>query len=114
MTRPTPTQARWTATAARKSWGDFAARADKEGWPAARLLTALAEHEIAERDRRRTERHLAEAKLPAGKTLDTFAFEAVPMVSKAQVMAMWHPWPCAWDSPRKSVFQNLAKDDLWN
>jgi len=69
-------------------WGDFAARADKEGWPAARLLTALAEHEIAERDRRRTERHLAEAKLPAGKTLDTFAFEAVPMVSKAQVMAM--------------------------
>jgi len=69
-------------------WGDFAARADKEGWPAARLLAALAEHEIAERDRRRTERHLAEAKLPAGKTLDTFAFDAVPMVSKAQVMAM--------------------------
>lgn len=69
-------------------WGDFAARADKEGWPAARLLAALAEHEIAERDRRRTERHLAEAKLPAGKTLDTFAFDAVPMISKAQVMAM--------------------------
>ena len=69
-------------------WGDFAARADREGWPAARLLAALAEHEIAERDRRRTERHLAEAKLPAGKTLDTFAFDAVPMISKAQVMAM--------------------------
>jgi DNA replication protein DnaC len=69
-------------------WGDFAARADKEGWPAARLLAALAEHEIAERDRRRTERHLAEAKLPVGKTLDTFAFDAVPMVSKAQVTAM--------------------------
>ena len=69
-------------------WGEFAARADKEGWPAARLLAALAEHEIAERDRRRIERHLAEAKLPAGKTLDTFAFDAVPMVSKAQVMAM--------------------------
>lgn len=69
-------------------WGDFAARADKEGWPAARLLAALAEHEIAERDRRRIERHLAEAKLPAGKTLDTFAFDAVPMVSKAQVMAL--------------------------
>ena len=69
-------------------WGDFAARADREGWPAARLMAALAEHEIAERDRRRTERHLAEAKLPAGKSLDTFAFDAVPMVSKAQVMAM--------------------------
>jgi DNA replication protein DnaC len=69
-------------------WGDFAARADKEGWPAARFLAALAEHEMAERDRRRIERHLGEAHLPAGKTLDNFAFDAVPMISKAQVMAM--------------------------
>jgi DNA replication protein DnaC len=69
-------------------WGDFAARADKEGWPAARFLAALTEHEMAERDRRRIERHLGEAHLPAGKTLDAFAFEAVPMISKAQVMAM--------------------------
>jgi DNA replication protein DnaC len=30
-------------------WPDFAARADKEGWPAARFLAALAEHEMAER-----------------------------------------------------------------
>ena len=45
----------------------------KEGWPAARFLTALAEHELAERDRRRIERHLAEAHLLPGKTLDTFA-----------------------------------------
>ena len=69
-------------------WGDFAARADKEGWPAARFLAALAEHEIAERDQRRMERHLKEAHLPAGKTLDTFAFDAVPMISRAQVMAL--------------------------
>src|ERR1700678_2024809 len=69
-------------------WPDFASRADKEGWPAARLLAALAEHEIAERDRRRIERHLAEARLPPGKTLDSFAFDAVPMVSRAQVTAL--------------------------
>jgi DNA replication protein DnaC len=69
-------------------WPEFAARADKEGWPAARLLAALAEHEIAERDRRRIERHLAEARLPPGKTLDSFAFDAVPMVSRAQVTAL--------------------------
>jgi DNA replication protein DnaC len=69
-------------------WGDLAAQADKEGWPAARFLAALAEHEVAERGRRRIERHLAEAKLPPGKTLDTFDFEAVPVVSKAQVMAL--------------------------
>jgi len=69
-------------------WPDFAARADKEGWPAARFLAALAEHEIAERARRRIERHLVEARLPPGKTLDTFDFDAVPMISKAQLMAL--------------------------
>ncbi|MBB3862982.1 DNA replication protein DnaC [Novosphingobium hassiacum] len=69
-------------------WSDFAAQADKEGWPASRFLAALAEHELAERDRRRIERHLAEAHLPAGKSLDCFAFDAVPMISKAQVMAL--------------------------
>jgi DNA replication protein DnaC len=74
--------------AIKQIWPDIAARADKEGWPAARFLAALAEHEIAERDRRRIERHLKEAKLPPGKTLDSFAFDAVPMISRAQVMAI--------------------------
>ena len=69
-------------------WASLATQADKEGWPAGRFLAALAEHEIAERSRRRLERHLAEARLPPGKTLDSFDFEAVPVVSKAQVMAL--------------------------
>ena len=69
-------------------WPDFAARADKEGWPAARFLAALAEHEMAERASRRIQRHLDEARLPPGKTLDSFDFDAVPMLSKAQVMAL--------------------------
>lgn len=69
-------------------WPDFAARADKEGWPAARLLTALADLELAERARRRIERHLAEARLPPGKTLATFDFAAVPTLSKAHVTAL--------------------------
>ena len=56
-------------------WAAIAAHSDKEGWPAARLLAALAEHEIAERSRRRIERHLAEAHLPIGKTFDSFDFE---------------------------------------
>jgi DNA replication protein DnaC len=68
-------------------WSQFADQADKEGWPAARFLGTIAEHELAERGRRRIERHLAEARLPPGKTLDTFDFEAVPMISKAKVMA---------------------------
>ena len=69
-------------------WAQLAGQSDKEGWPAARFLAALAEHEMADRSQRRIERHLAEARLPAGKTLATFDFEAVPMVSKAQVTAL--------------------------
>jgi DNA replication protein DnaC len=69
-------------------WSSFTERADKEGWPAARLLAALAEHEIAERGQRRIERHLAEARLPPGKTLAGFDFDAVPTICKARVMAL--------------------------
>ncbi|KQV27477.1 AAA family ATPase [Rhizobium sp. Root1203] len=69
-------------------WPQFAEQADKEGWPAARFLSAIAEHELSERDRRRIERHLAEARLPPGKTIDSFDFDTVPMISKAQVMAI--------------------------
>jgi DNA replication protein DnaC len=69
-------------------WPRLAAQSDKEGWPAARFLAALAEHEAADRTRRRIERHLTEARLPAGKTLAAFDFDSVPMISKAQVMAL--------------------------
>lgn len=69
-------------------WPKLAAQSDKEGWPAARFLAALAEHEAADRSRRRIERHMVEARLPAGKTLATFDFESVPMLSKAQAMAL--------------------------
>lgn len=69
-------------------WPSFAERADKEGWTAARFLSALVEHELSEREQRRTQRHLAEARLPPGKTMDSFDFAAVPMVSKAHVAAI--------------------------
>ena len=69
-------------------WKSFAKRADAEGWTAARFLAALAEHELAERDRRRMERHLREARLLPGKSLASFDFNAVPMISKAQVSAL--------------------------
>ncbi len=70
------------------AWAALAATADKEGWPAARFLAALAEQEMVERARRRFERHLEEARLPPGKSLDAFDFAAVPMISKAQVQAL--------------------------
>ena len=69
----------------RTLWRSFTERADREGWPAARLLAALASQEVTDRERRRFERHRAEAKLPPGKTLDNFDFTLVPAVSKARV-----------------------------
>jgi DNA replication protein DnaC len=74
--------------ASKQMWTRIAEQSDKEGWPAARFLAVLLEQETADRGRRRIARHLAEARLPVGKTLDAFDFEAVPMVSKAQVMAL--------------------------
>jgi DNA replication protein DnaC len=79
--------------AIKQAWAAFAMRSDKEGWPAARFLATLAEHEVAQRDRRRIERHLADARLLPGKTLDGFDFAATPMISKAHVMAI-----CAGDT----------------
>ncbi len=72
-------------------WPDFAERSDKESWQASRLLGALLEHELAERAKRRIERHRAESHLDPTKTLATFDFGVVPMVSKAHVMALATP-----------------------
>jgi len=69
-------------------WPEFTEQADREGWPAAHTLATLAEQELAERARRRIERHLTQAQLPPGKTLASFDFAAVPMISKAQLMAL--------------------------
>jgi DNA replication protein DnaC len=49
------------------------------------LLAALAEHEMADRGRRRIERHLASAQLPAGRTFDTFDVNAVPAILEMNV-----------------------------
>lgn len=69
-------------------WPALTATADRESWPAAKTLAALMEHEVAERARRRTARHLLESRLPVGKTLDRFDFAAVSSISKARVTAL--------------------------
>ena len=67
---------------------DVCAQSDSEGWPGHRLLEALLEHELAEREARRLERHRTESGLSPDKRLSGFDFTAVPSVSKAQVMAL--------------------------
>ena len=41
--------------ATKSMWAKLVEQSDKDGWPAARFLAALAEHEIADRGRRRIE-----------------------------------------------------------
>jgi DNA replication protein DnaC len=74
--------------------GDLCAQSDREGWPGHRLLEAVLEHEVAERETRRIDRHRAESQLSPDKRLSSFDFAAVPSVSKAQVMALaeGHEW----------------------
>ena len=71
-----------------RHWPTLAECADKEGWPAARFLAALAEVELAERETRRIQRHLAQSCLPGGKTLATFDFKALPAVPRARIEAL--------------------------
>jgi len=67
---------------------DLCEQSDREGWPGGRLLEALFEHEMNEREVRRIERRRVESALIPDKRLSSFDFAAVPSVSKAQVMAL--------------------------
>lgn len=73
---------------------EMCAMSDREGWPGERLLEALLEHEMSEREARRIDRHRADSCLSPDKRLSSFDFAAVPTVSKAQVMALaeGHEW----------------------
>jgi len=69
-------------------WPEMTELADKESLPAARLLAALVEHELAERAQRRVARHSMQARLPPGKTFESFDFTVTPSVSKARFLAL--------------------------
>jgi DNA replication protein DnaC len=72
----------------KRLWIDLAAQSDREGWRAERLLSALFEHEMAERETRRLARRRAESDLPPDKSLESFDFAAVPTISRAHVAAL--------------------------
>ena len=62
--------------------------ADREGWPAAKLLATLVEIEVADRSTRRFQRHRAESGLPAGKTFANFDFDAAPGLRKTHMLTL--------------------------
>jgi DNA replication protein DnaC len=77
-----------------RNWRRLTETADREGWPAAKLLATLVEIEVADRTTRRIQRHLAESGLPSGKTFATFDFKVAEGVRKGQVLALadGHEW----------------------
>ena len=63
----------------------LAGRAETEGWPFDRFLDGLADLELEERTRRRIERVLKAAHLPADKTLATLDLARLPAAVKRQL-----------------------------
>lgn len=66
-------------------WQDISEHAYEQGWSIPHTLATLCEYELAERERRRLARHLKESRLPAGKTLERFEFDAVTGVDRTQL-----------------------------
>ena len=64
---------------------ETARRAEKEGWSFEHYLQHLAEVELTDRERRRTERLLKRSRLPADKTLDALDLERLPAKVRRQL-----------------------------
>ena len=73
---------------------DACEQSDREGWPARQLLERIFEQEMIEREIRRFERHRNASQLQHDKRLSNFDFTAVPMISRAHVVALTegHEW----------------------
>lgn len=72
----------------KRLWEDVAEEAEKKGFSGPKYLSILCEHEMADRDRRRLGRRMAEAQLPKGKTLESFDFSEINGITKAQVQGV--------------------------
>lgn len=71
-----------------------------EGLDHVRYLARLAELELIERERRKVERRIKDARFPAAKTLDSFDFAAIAKLNKMQVLELAR---CEWITRRENV-----------
>jgi len=65
-------------------------RAIEHGWSLKQALATLCEYELAEREQRRLQRHLHEARLPTGKTLTTFDMATVDPSQRQRLTTLAH------------------------
>ena len=69
-----------------QNYGKFAQDAAQDGLTYQRFLLALAEQEVAQREKNRQIRRIKAARFPVIKELTTFDFSAIPDLSKTQVL----------------------------
>lgn len=69
-------------------WEEMAKKALDEGWSPVCYLEKLCEMELAGREQRRIERHMQQAMLPKGKSLERFDFKEVEGLKKEEVMSL--------------------------
>jgi DNA replication protein DnaC len=70
-----------------EQWKEVAERAGESHWTYPQYLTILCNQEVANRDQKKIQRLISDAKLPIGKTLDTFKFTGLKSVNSAQISA---------------------------
>jgi len=73
--------------AMQSGWDELAQQAEENRWTYSRFLETLCEREIACRQQRRIQKNITEAKLPIGKSLDTFDFTKTHSINTAQISA---------------------------
>lgn len=69
-------------------WEAVALEAEQAHWAYPDYLATLANRELASRQQKRIARHIREASLPVGKTLDTFDFQMGQSINAAQITAI--------------------------
>ncbi len=65
-------------------------RATQHGWSLQQTLATLCEYELPEREQRRLQRHLHEARLPVGKTLAAFDTDTLDPAQRQRLNTLAH------------------------
>ncbi|MCW8961739.1 MAG: IS21-like element helper ATPase IstB [Ignavibacteriaceae bacterium] len=69
-------------------WHNKEVEAEKKGWSYSHYLSDLISLELCHREQRRIQRHITEARLPPGKTLDTFDFSKTKSINTPQITTL--------------------------
>lgn len=69
-------------------WEEIASQAENDNWTYPQYLSTLCDKELASKEQQRIYRYISEAKLPIGKTLDTFVFDKLKSINSAQISAL--------------------------